>query len=220
LPCGLACRTIGRLPRSFPIGIVPPARASQLPTSLRRRGRRRVIAAGWLAVSLTIVGCSSATAPRQPPTILITNAVCAVGPCRTLLIKAFVWAFEVPQPPSGFEIVGFVRGPATCLTFPAKWTLKVGTPGGVPTTLTWTPTSPSGIFLTAIDSVIGFGGGTTAQLDSANAGLWPYAGPGGSVGISPTFVPGNAAGWSISFPATTPSGAPTPALTATSACTT
>jgi hypothetical protein len=181
-------------------------------------GTMRVATGLSMAACMATLGCSSATAPPPRPTMLVTNAVCAVGPCRTLVIAAFIWAWEIPQPPGGIRTLGYVRGATTCLQFPAKWTIEVGQEGGPLHQLTWTPNNPAGIFLLAWDSALVAGTGTPGQADSANNGLWPYIGPGGTDGATPTFVPGNAAGWSVTFPPTSRSGTAEPSLTPTTAC--
>lgn len=168
-----------------------------------------------VAAFVAAVGCSWTTAPQARPTILVTNAICAVGPCRTLAITASISSWDVPQPLGGLEILGYVHGPAACLQFPAKWTLEVGPQGGPFQQLTWTPTNPSGLVLWAWDSALT---ATNAQYDSISAGLWPYIGPAGSEGSTPNFVPGTAPGWSVTFPSKSPSGTAEPSLVSTAAC--
>lgn len=173
------------------------------------------------ACIVAVVACSSATSPqRPPPTILVTNAWCQAGPCRSLEIRVFVEAFTVPQPPIGFEILGYVRGPKTCLQFPAKWTLSVGTAGGPTTVLTWTPDNPLGVILVAQDTAFGFGPpyATQAQFDSSVQGVWPYTEPPGILGSSPGFVPGTSPGWSLTFPLRSQHGAAEPTLTPAAPC--
>jgi len=179
--------------------------------------RRTAVDIGVVAILLAAIGCSSATAPKQPPTLLVTNAVCELGPCRTLVIHAFIWAWHIPQPPTGIRILGYVRGPTTCLQFPPEWTIEAGAVGHLQQ-LKWTPSDPAGIFLLAWDSAFTSGTATPAQIDSEAQQLWHYDGGGGSLGITPTFVPGNAPGWSITFPLTSQSGAPEAALTPATAC--
>jgi hypothetical protein len=162
------------------------------------------------------VGCP--TAPKPTPTILISNDTCEPGPCRSLYIRAFIWDFKVPQPPTGLEILGYMHGSYGCLSFPSKWTLELDGPSDT-TELTWTPTSPAGIYLIFEDSAFIFGPNSQAQIDSATNGIWPYdAAFPGSVAFSPTFVPGSARGWSITVPATNSIGGPTPGLKPTTAC--
>ena len=172
------------------------------------------------SVAIIGLGCSSATAPpRPPPTLLVTNATCESGTCRTLDLLAFIWGWHIPQPPTGIRQVGLVHGPTTCLVFPHEWTIWTG-PVSDTTLLTWTPSNPAGIFIWAFDSTMAYTGGTPAQNDSSNQGLWPYDGEApGAVGLTPTFVPGNAAGWSITFPAVSQSGAAEPELRPAPACT-
>jgi len=197
---------------------------SWLPRSARRRTRfqaRRVAVAMAIVCSVLAggFGCSSASGPKAAPTVLVTNATCQPGPCKTLYLRAFIWGWAIPQPPTGIELLGFVHGPATCLQFPPEWTLWVVS-GSDSTLLTWKPNNPSGIFLLAYDSAIGYGNPTLAQIDSSNNGDWPYDGTTvGSVGESATFVPGNSSGWSVTFPPKTQDGAATPGITESEACT-
>ena len=149
--------------------------------------------------------CSSPDAPRPLPTVLVTNATCEAGRCMTLEVRAFVWKFTIPQLPFGFERLGEVPPGKTCFTFPSSWTLRVIGPdstGRVDTLIiTWTPADTIPIYLIALDSVLFHGGGDSAQLDSSKQGVWPYDGlAAGSVGETPNFAPGEAAGWSVTFP--------------------
>jgi hypothetical protein len=136
-------------------------------------------------------------------------------------IRAFVSAFPVPQPPTGLEVVGYTHGPTTCLPFPKSWKLGVSTVGSPDTTYyTWTPGNSSGIFLFAVDSAIWATGGTPAQQDSAANNVWPFdnAAP-GSFGFTPTFVPGSAVGWAVTFPTKSRTGVAEPGPTPALACT-
>lgn len=173
-----------------------------------------------LVTAIGGLGCSSPTTPAPLPTLFVTNGTCASGVCRTLEIRAFVWAFPVPQVPPGLEVVGRVRTATACLTFPAQWRFFVTTVGSTDTVFyTWTPSNSSGIMLFAVDSALFYTGGTVAQRDSSRQALWPYDGTGlGSVGHTATFVPGSAAGWTVTFPSTSQSGPAAPGLTPTSAC--
>jgi hypothetical protein len=167
------------------------------------------------------LGCSSATAPPSPPpTLLVTNATCETGPCRTMTITAFIWAWDIPQPPTGIRLIGIVHGATTCFQFPKQLSIWVVTVGVDSTLLTWTPSNSKGIYMVAFDSLLGSGGGTAAQIDSEEEGLWPYDGLApGMLGYTPTFVPGNAAGWSVTFPTVRQSGAAEPELRPAPACT-
>lgn len=191
------------------------------PPRSRNGHRQRVAVVMAVAVSALVggLGCSSATAPNPPPTLLVTNATCEAGPCKTLYLRVFILGWPIPQPLTGIKLLGFVHGTNTCLRFPAEWTLWVVS-GRDSTQLTWKPDSPEGIFLLAFDSAIGYGHPTPAEIDSSNHGLWPYDGAFlGSVGHSTTFVPATSPGWSTAFPPETQSGAATPGLTKAVACT-
>jgi len=173
------------------------------------------------SVAIIGLGCSSGTAPPSPPpTVLVTNAICQAGPCRTLVLSAFIWGWHIPQSPTGIRLIGFVHGATTCVQFPKELSIWLVTVGVDSTLLTWTPNNSQGIIMLAFDSTIAYTGGTAAQLDSSNQGLWPYDGEApGAVGLTPTFVPGNAAGWSVTFPAVSQSGAAEPELRPAPACT-
>ena len=182
----------------------------------------RQVAATVVVVAATGgLGCSSPTKPAPLPTLLVTNGTCVGGVCRTLEIRAFVWAFPVPQLPPGLEVVAEVHTATACVTFPAQWRFYVTTVGSTDTTFyTWTPSNNSGIILFAVDSALFTTGGTAAQRDSSSRALWPYDGAGlGSVGHTATFIPGSAAGWSVTFPSTSQSGPAAPGLAPTVACT-
>jgi hypothetical protein len=165
--------------------------------------------------------CSRPTGPLPPPpTLLVTNATCESGACRTLQIRAFVGAFVVPQLPVGLEVVGEVHTATACLAFPASWTLSVATVGSADTTFTiWTPNDPAGIYLFAVDSALFSTGGTAAQRDSSSRAVWPYDGAWlGSVGSSATFIPGHAAGWSVTFPSKSQTGLAAHGLAVAAVC--
>jgi hypothetical protein len=80
------------------------------------------------------------------------------------------------------------------------------TTGKVDTTIiTWTPDNADGIYLIAVDSLVYHGGGTPGQVDSSNQAIPPFDGVDvASVGETPTFVPGEAEGWAVSFPSVRP----------------
>jgi hypothetical protein len=187
--------------------------------ALTQRGRAAVTTAIVGSVLAGGFACSSTTGPKPAPTVLVVNATCQSGPCKTLYLRAFIWGWDIPQPPTGIKLLGFVHGPTTCLQVPPEWTLWLVV-GSDSTLLTWKPQNPAGIFLLAFDSAIGYGNPTLGQLDSSSEGLWPYDGAAaGSVGHSATFVPGNSSGWSITFPPKTESGAATPGIKESDACT-
>ncbi|MFH1764390.1 MAG: hypothetical protein ABIF09_09375, partial [Gemmatimonadota bacterium] len=68
-------------------------------------------------------------------------------------IRAFVWAFQVPQPAFGLKAIAAIDGPSLCIEFPPKWELTVTGPdeeGVEQTNVTvWTPNDP--IYITAVD---------------------------------------------------------------------
>jgi hypothetical protein len=123
------------------------------------------------------------------PTLSVTNPLCdTAGQCRTIQIRAFVWAFTIPQPTFGLKVLGEVEGPVACLTFPALWEVVVrgaDSTGTITdsTTYTWTPDDPDGIFLNAMDWPA-FRGDTLAQIQ---------------IGATESFVPAEAAGWTMTF---------------------
>jgi hypothetical protein len=167
----------------------------------------------FVGIVATTATCSSTTEPRPLPTVLVTNAMCDSGHCATLEVRAFLWKFDVPQPPSGLRVLGEAHQGRTCLTFPPSWTLHIigpDTTGRVDTvTITWTPSDTVPIYLIAVDSAVFHrAAGTSAMshasvstVDSATPQDSPYDGlvP-GSVGETGNFLPGDATGWSVSFP--------------------
>lgn len=128
------------------------------------------------------VGCSAPAAPTPAtPTVLVENPLCDSLGCKTLYIRAFVWAFPIPQIPDlGAKALGEIQGPQGCLRFPATWTQKVrsvdslGVPLGDSVVFSWTPSHPDGIYLI---------GRSEAGLRSATQ----------------TFVPADAPGWNLTF---------------------
>jgi hypothetical protein len=164
----------------------------------RVTGVRRLLIGTSVAIALfsLVAACSHPTAPVPPPTVLITNATCDSGFCRTLFIRVYVVSFRVPQNPWGIEMLGTVVGRTGCLRFPASWRLTISGPdssGKIDTTYaTWTPSDPAGVYLWAGDSASGLSG----------------------VGSTAVFVPGTASGWSVTFP----SGSGVPAIEPTAPC--
>lgn len=140
-----------------------------------------------------VAACSTATEPRPLPTILVTNTTCDLGRCATLEIRAFVWKFEVPQPPTGLEVLGQAPPGQTCLQFPASWSLMGWT---------WTPNDRDQVFLIAVDpSVRNVSRLDSAQVDSVKRGVPYYDGYWwATVGETPNFAPGSATGWTVVFP--------------------
>lgn len=168
----------------------------------------------------TIIGCNSVT-PRQvtpPPTILVENNTCEAGRCMVLEVRAFVWSFTIPQSPWGGRVLGYALPGQSCIVLPNEMTATVvgiNADHTVDTTYYhWKPSTPSGMFLVAVDSAAWHSGAATdAQADSINAGIFPYDGLGPSVGETATFVPGNSPGWDVVFPSTPAHGSE---ITATS----
>ena len=136
-----------------------------------------------------LVACEASSGPRRPVTLLVTNATCAADACQPFDVQGWIPKFNVPaQPIGGFLALGRVDGATACLTFPLSYTLTVSGPADT-TRMTWTPA----------DSV------------TLNALGVPFS----PLGSSPEFVPGDAAGWRVTFPA---AGGPAE-LTAATACT-
>src|SRR5438552_12282573 len=72
---------------------------------------------------LTLAACSSSTSQASAPsTVLVTNASCNPGPCRTLQVRAQDETYTAPHPGAflGFPL-GYVGSASGCLTFP-PWT--------------------------------------------------------------------------------------------------
>jgi hypothetical protein len=156
------------------------------PELITNRKATAVLLASFAAVG--ILGCSS---PGEPwagqPTVSVTNPLCdTAGQCRTLQIRAFVWAFTIPQRPDGLKVLGEVEGQTGCLTFPAMWEVivrEVDSTGAVidSLTYTWSPDHPDGVFLTGVDWPA-FEDDTLAQLL-----MW----------ATESFVPADAPGWNV-----------------------
>lgn len=171
---------------------------------------------GALLVLGFLTACQSneltSTTTAKLPTVLVTNATCANGGCRTLEVRLFSWTFLVPQPPQGLRTIAEVPPGQTCLTFPASLSLKVT---GIDTsgqhtdsiTYTWAPGDSAGMYLIAVDSALYHSNQLSpVQLDSLRHAPFDGFGP-ASVGSTPTFVPATAAGWSVTFPSAPVMGA-------------
>jgi hypothetical protein len=162
------------------------------------------------ALCLVLAACTAgdmANSAADPPTLLVTNSSCSQGGCRTLEVRAFVWMFTIPQLPTGSMHVGYVRPGQTCLVFPPSITATVRGVDSLgrttdSTSYTWTPGEPRGIYLITVDSALFHAKQfNQAQIDSLTQAIFPFDGYGNaSVGSSVTFVPGQHAGWAISFP--------------------
>ena len=156
-----------------------------------------------LACMLASAACSESTATDGDlPTVLIANATCEAGHCANLEIRAFVVAFHVPQPQTGFMSLGEMPPGQTCLAFPATWALRLTGPdstGALDTTsLTWVPDDPEGVYLVAIDT--SSYGHLGERADPTEPAL-PYDGFGtGTLGETTDFVPGTSRGWKVTFP--------------------
>ncbi len=141
-----------------------------------------------LAAAFALSCRSSPSAPggagALPTLDIMNNPTCAAGACRTLEVRAFVWAFQVPQPPWGWRVLGEMPGGTACLAFPASWTFRVIGPADT-TIFTWTPNSASGIYVVVVDSAL-FHAGTVEPSSTI-------------LGLTRTFVPGTASGWQATF---------------------
>jgi hypothetical protein len=163
---------------------------------------RRFAGTGVLVLVVSgLVGCSSTTEPRAVPTLLVANASCDSGSCRTLYLSAFVYKWRVPQPPAGCMYLGTSRSRLTCVAFPASQTLTVR--GSNDTVyVTWTPSDT--LYVSAWDSAADAAGGSTRDS-------W--------VGKSADFAPGEAGGWSVVFPSGKGLPPPVASVSSTSRCT-
>src|SRR6266513_2596499 len=162
---------------------------------------------------MVAAACSSPDAPRSLPTVLVTNATCDSGRCRTVEVRAYLWKFLIPYPPWGDLVIGEAPPGQTCLTFPPSWSMRIIGPDSTgrvdTTTIIWSPDDGSEIYLVAVDSAFFHGDATPAQIDSARQRVWPYTGMFmGSVGETPNFAPREAPGWMVTFPGPRPFGAP------------
>jgi hypothetical protein len=156
---------------------------------------------------LAACGTTGPAAPSQSITVLVTNNSCGFGRCMTLELRAFVWAFSnIPQLSWRGPLLGLIPPGQKCIQFPDSLILRVSGPdmnGNEQTTITeWRPDHPAGLFLVAVDGDVVRGVATQGQVDSMNAGIFPYHGNGPSIGETVTFVPGNAPGWQTTFPST------------------
>lgn len=133
-------------------------------------------------VSCAAVGCSASFEPQGVPTLLVVNATCDSGPCRTLYVSAFVPKWRVPQPPAGYMDLGVARSQLTCFAFPRSRTLTVRGDGDT-VSLVWMLSD--GLYVNAIDSARQDSGGSYASF-------W--------VGTTARFVPADARGWTVRFP--------------------
>ncbi len=151
-------------------------------------------------------GPADGTPASPPATLLIDNDSCAAGRCMTIELRAFVWGFRYPQNPLGGRSIAFVPPGRHCVALPDSLVLTVIGPVDGPhpdTTITvWRQDDPAGIHLIAVDSAALHGGpATQVQADSINQGIYPYDGLGPSIGESVTFIPADADGWRVGFPA-------------------
>lgn len=129
------------------------------------------------------VGCSAPAAPTPAtPTVLVENPLCDSLGCKTLHIRAYVWAFPLPQGSArGAKALGQIDGPTDCLRFPPTWTAtlrsvdSLGVPLGDSVVFSWTPSHPDGIYLIGLSEAVPL------------------------VGATQTFVPADAPGWNLTF---------------------
>jgi len=160
--------------------------AEAVPKRLRSQEgmtRRQVAGAmGILVGLLGFVACSSSsTEPSSvQPTLAVTNPLCDSLGCRPVVLRAFVWAFKIPQRADGAKKLAEIHGTGTCVLFPPFWRLvvsEVDLAGKVvkSDTTFWTPDDDDGIFLT---------------ITAAGGPLLASTG---------TFVPGEASGWELTF---------------------
>jgi hypothetical protein len=163
-------------------------------TGSRRRSHAALFRTACVASAGLVVACSSPqTGPAPGVTLLVTNATCLTGHCDSLAILGF--PANQPRTPGGLWSLdlGLLVGWRACLTLPASAIFRVigVREGGADTTsYTWTSTMP--LSLGAIPP-------SASRI---------VAGP-----STATFVPADAAGWRITFPAgvgAKPGGACTP----------
>ena len=147
----------------------------------RAQMMNRCLISGIAVALLFGIGCSSSTAPDRPPTLLVTNPLCEGTDCRSIQIRAFIWAYAIPQGPFGAELVGEVSGPTACLEFPEIWEIvvrHVDSQGNVLSADTLTSDLDDQIFLTALD---------------------PESRDEVFLGMTESFVPGSEKGWSLNL---------------------
>lgn len=134
----------------------------------------------WSAIPLLVAaGCSSPTESDRAPTLFVTNPACDGSGCRSIQIRAFVWAYEIPQNPIGLEVLGDVPGQTACLEFPDAWEIVVSEvdPLGTPIRSDTIRSSlDEEIYLTA--------------LDWGSDDQWLLT-------MTESFTPASASGWSL-----------------------
>jgi len=138
---------------------------------------------GMLAALCGGFACSSA--PTEPssvqPTLTVTNPWCDSLGCRPLQLRAFVWAFTVPQPAIGLRAIQEIHAETTCVVFPPSWQLVVSEEDSTgkivrSDTALWTPDDP--IYLTILDL-------ETREWLAATETFVPAEAPGWGLTISP-----------------------------------
>ena len=199
---------------------VQSSRTSDLLRRPRRHPTCQRVIRQYCALALACFaagGC--ATDPRLRPSLLVTNATCESGVCCPLYIRAFVWDFNIPQSPTGIEILDTcteqVGASSSRRNGHSRYPAQTGA-----SSRSGSQAVLAGVYLIVFDSAFAFGHPTQVQIDSSSQAIWPYnAAFPGSVAVSPTFVPGNSSGWTVTFPLTSQSGALEPVLTpSTEAC--
>src|SRR5207249_3806348 len=133
--------------------------------------------------------CSMFADPSgPPPTLLVRNGTCNPGPCASLTIRGNSPAVPSDYPGGDGIHLGSVGSASACLAFPASWSVTLGPFGGPKTTYTWTPADRT--LLWAVDL-------------------------GQFLGMTGSFRPADAPGWSVTFPTTNQS----PPVAMATACT-
>jgi len=148
-------------------------------TQTLERGCRMRATAAWISFLLGPLGCSSTVQPHAGVTLLITNGTCETGQCASVEILGF--PSNQPHTPGGFWSVdlGLVAAPSACLTLPPSATFRV-IDASTGATMTYTWTTAEGLSLGAL------------QPPASRIQATPSTG---------AFVPGSAAGWSVTLPA-------------------
>lgn len=138
-----------------------------------------------LCAVIFVVGSCGVTDPKtdlSTPTLLVANATCSPGPCKTFAVRGWESVFVVPgQPPAGFLHIGDVNSPSACLQFPDSVLFTATEVDGA-----GHPLHTDGVYWTPRNSV---------ELSALEPGAFePFAFADSAI------VPASSPGWRITFP--------------------
>jgi hypothetical protein len=127
---------------------------------------------------LSVIGCSSATAPRPPVSLFVQNGTCTPAGCDTVYVVGI--PNKQPNTPGGIWVfdLGTVTGQSACLSIPPTKIFRIiAQPSGQETDIVWT---------TGDTLYLGLTHTPMSRTDAAPT----------TAGFSPAAAPG----WSILFP--------------------